>query len=212
MPVAKRAPEVPSASRYYEDNAQAYIGQTTDVDMSDLYAEFLPHIAPGGRILDAGSGSGRDTLSFRQRGYAVEAFDASPALAAASTRLTGVPTKVTRFQEFRSVPRFDGVWACASLLHVPKRELPDAIARLADALKPRGVLYASFKYGSGERRTQDGRLFVDLSEAELRSLLASVPSLTVTKIWITEGEGVLRGKSRWLNVIAVKAEREAFNA
>jgi SAM-dependent methyltransferase len=213
MSATERTSRTPPVGRYYEDNAQRYIAQTFHVNMSQLYAEFLPFVADGGCILDAGSGSGRDTLEFLHRGYVVEAFDSSPALAAASTHLTGIPTAVLRFQEFASSPRFDGIWACASLLHVPKHELRDAVARLVAALRSGGALYASFKYGSGERVSRDGRLFVDLTEPELRSLLSSFADLIIRKIWITEGEGALRGRDRWLNVIVTKTtERETDDA
>lgn len=211
MPATKAAPQNEAERQFYEDNAQAYVVATIDVDMSDLYAEFLPHVPLGGRILDAGSGSGRDTLAFAKKGYVVEAFDSSPALAQISSRLTGIQTQVVRFQDFSSVPRFDGIWACASLLHVPKRELPDSLARLSAALKPKGILYASFKHGSRERLSRDGRIFVDLTSDRLCALLAPFTNLAVKKIWVTKGEGILRGKDQWLNVLATKTG-EARNA
>ena len=194
-----------STSAYYDLNAQAYFDATLHVDMSDLYDEFLRQIISGGRILDAGSGSGRDTLAFLKKGYEVDAFDSSPALAELSTRLTGVSTQVIRFQEFESAPRYDGIWACASLLHVPANELHDVLARLLRALKPGGVLYISVKHGSDERVADDGRLFVDLDKISIRNLFAKFPDVTLRKIWLTGGEGSLRGRDNWLNVLAVKA-------
>jgi SAM-dependent methyltransferase len=194
-----------STSAYYELNAQAYFDATFHVDMSDLYDEFLRYVLPRGRILDAGSGSGRDTLAFRKKGYEVDAFDSSPTLAELSTRLTGVPTQVVRFQEFESAPRYDGIWACASLLHVPANELHDALARLLRALKPGGVLYVSVKHGSDERLADDGRIFVDLDKTSIRNLFAKFPNVSLQKIWISGGEGSLRGRDSWINAIALKA-------
>lgn len=194
-----------STTGYYDRNAQAYFDATLNVDMSDFYDEFLRHILPGGRILDAGSGSGRDTLAFLKKGYEVDAFDSSPALAELSTKLTGVPTQVLRFQEFESAPLYDGIWACASLLHVPANELDDALARLLRALKPGGVLYVSVKYGSGERLADDGRHFVDFDKTGIRNLFAKFPDVTLMKTWISGGEGPLRGRDNWLNALALKA-------
>jgi SAM-dependent methyltransferase len=119
--------------------------------MSPLYTRFLYWLPNSGHILDAGCGSGRDAFAFQKRGYQVAAFDASPTLAKFAATYCGLSVQVMRFQEINWLRRFDGIWACASLLHVPAAELPDVLIRMADALKPRGVLYASFKYGQGER-------------------------------------------------------------
>lgn len=201
--------EEKATSEYYERNAQTYFATTLRVDMSALYSRFLRHVAHGGRILDAGSGSGRDTLAFLQRGYEVEAFDASPALCTLSTQLTGVEAQVLRFQDFDSPPRHDGIWACASLLHVPKDELRDAVSRLIGALKPDGALYVSFKHGAEERISTDGRFFLDLNAESLRQLFADFPNMTLAEVWLSVGEGTHQGKDEWLNAIALKAPERA---
>jgi SAM-dependent methyltransferase len=141
---------------YYEDQAETFFAETVDVDMAPLYARFLARVPPGGHILDAGCGSGRDALAFRRLGYAVTAFEASPTLARLATAHCGLPVEVRRFQEIDWEDRFDGIWACASLLHVPMAELPEVLGRLGRALKSDGVLYASFKYGVGEREHEGG--------------------------------------------------------
>ncbi len=173
--------------------------------MSAVYDRFLKYVVHGGLILDAGSGSGRDTLCFINRGYAVEAFDASPELCEISTRLTGIPTSCLRFQDFDSPPRYDGIWACASLLHVPLQDLEDAVRCLVRALKPRGALYMSFKYGSGERIADDGRLYIDMDEPALRRIFAAIPDMKIVEIWRSGGEGTHHGKDIWLNAIALKS-------
>jgi SAM-dependent methyltransferase len=189
---------------YYERNAQTYFYATRDVDMSDLYREFIPLVRPGGRILDVGSGSGRDTLAFLRQGYKVDAFDSSPRLAALSTKFSGVPTRILRLQEFDSGPVYDGIWACASLLHVPKEELDDALGRLIHALNPAGVLYLSVKHGAGERFVDDGRYFADLDRNAIEGLFEGVPEMQVVKVWLSAGEGARRGKDEWINALAVK--------
>lgn len=203
--LASTIEEEKATSEYYERNAQTYFETTLRVDMSALYSRFLRHVAPGGRILDAGSGSGRDTLAFLQRGYKVEAFDASPALCALSAQLTGVEVQVLRFRDFDSPPRYNGIWSCASLLHVPKKELKDAVRRLIGALKPGGALYVSFKHGTDERISADGRFYLDMDVKFLRQLFKNFPNMTLAEVWLSAGEGTHQGKDEWLNAIALKA-------
>jgi 2-polyprenyl-3-methyl-5-hydroxy-6-metoxy-1,4-benzoquinol methylase len=113
---------------HYRTHAQAYFDATQGVDMAPLYARFMPLLPPGAHVLDAGCGSGRDALAFRRMGFAVEAFDASPELAALAQGHTGLPVQVMSFQQMADAmgnawhARFDGILACASLLHVPETE------------------------------------------------------------------------------------------
>lgn len=189
--------------RYYRQNALSYVEATVAIDMSAVYDRFLKYVVRGGLILDAGSGSGRDTLAFLRRGYQVEAFDASQELCEFSTRITGVKTSCIRFQDFNSPPKYDGIWACASLLHVPLAELDDVVRHLVRALKSSGAFYLSFRYGTKERIAADGRHFTDMDEDATRRLLNAIPDLTIAEIWRSGGEGVHHGKDFWLNAIAL---------
>ncbi len=189
-----------ATAAYYRDNALAFVGNTLTVDMAPLYARFLPLLPPGGAILDAGCGSGRDARAFLDRGYAVTACDASAHLAAMASAHLGQPVLVRRFQELDWTHAFDGIWACASLLHVPGPELPDALCRLARALRPDGVLYASFKYGSGERE-HHGRHFTDLNEVGLAVLLNHVKGLSLMETWTTGDRRPGRDSEPWLNIL-----------
>ncbi|NCA72205.1 MAG: class I SAM-dependent methyltransferase [Sphingobacteriia bacterium] len=188
---------------YYEDQAETFFAETVEVDMAPLYARFLAHVPPGGHILDAGCGSGRDALAFRSLGFAVTAFEASPKLALLASEHCGLPVEVLRFQEIEWEGRFDGIWACASLLHVPMAELPEVLGRLGRALKPGGVLYVSFKYGSGERE-HGGRRFTDLDEAGLAALIEAVPALAVIETWVTGDRREGREGERWLNALVAR--------
>lgn len=185
---------------YYEDQAAAFFAETVTVDMAPLYGRFLDQVPAGGHILDAGCGSGRDALAFHRLGYRVSAFEASPRLAELASAHCGLAVDVRRFQEIDWEERFDGIWACASLLHVPLAELPEVFRRLARALKPGGVLYASFKYGSGERE-QGGRRFTDLDEPGLAALVEAVPGLVVIETWTTGDRRPGREHERWLNAL-----------
>ena len=190
--------------RYYERNADDYFKVTNDADVSSIYESFLRRVPKGGRLLDAGSGSGRDTAAFVRRGYLVEAFDFSPALCELSTEFTGIQTRVRCFQEVEEDEEFDGIWACASLLHVPEAELSEAISRLVRALKTKGVLFMSFKYGAGEREAEDGRFFVDMTEDRMLDVLQGVKNLTLVRLWRTLGEDKFEGQGEWLNVLVSK--------
>lgn len=201
--------KVDSTIAYYNRNAEGYAQATLGVDMTPIYRRFFAHIPPSSAILDAGSGSGRDTLAFINLGYQVQAFDASAELCAISRSLTGVPTRCLRFQDLDYDNAFDGVWACASLLHVPQVDLGDAIVRLIRALRPGGALYMSFKLGQGERITEDGRMFTYMDELRLRKIFLGLPQARLEDVWISGGEGNLKGRIDWLNAIAIKQESSA---
>ncbi|MEA3643473.1 MAG: class I SAM-dependent methyltransferase [Lamprobacter sp.] len=151
-------------------------------------------------ILDAGCGSGRDARAFRERGYAVTAIEPSPPLARLAEMHAGLPVEVKRFQAIDWCERFDGIWACASLLHVPLAELPAVLQRLTRALRPAGVLYVSFKDGAGERDS-DGRHFTDLNETALAELLDGVPELMLMELWTTADRRSWREAEQWLNAL-----------
>ncbi len=190
--------------KYYQDNAQTFFDGTVNVDMSSLYETFTQHLAPGARVLDAGCGSGRDAKAFQEMGYQVEAFDASPAMVELAREHTGLPVKVMSFAEVDWKEEFDGIWCCASLLHVPAVELPGVMRRLADALKPGGVWYVSFKYGDGEREV-DGRRFTDMDEDDLNTLVSSLTAMEIGEVWLTQDKRPDR-KEIWVNGILRKKD------
>ena len=163
---------------------------------------FLPLIPAGGAILDAGCGAGRDSKAFLELGFDVEAFDASEPLALLASKLTGKKVAVDLLQSYSSATKFDGVWACASLLHVPLNELPGVFSSLAGMLKAGGVFYCSFKYGEGEV-ARNGRLFTDLNEQGIAELIQGL-ALRIKKQWITADLREGREDEKWLNVLLRK--------
>ena len=167
---------------YYSLNSAAFFNDTVEVDMSAIHGQFLAIVPKGGLILDAGCGSGRDAKEFKRCGYRVAAFDASPELAALASDHIGQEVLVRTFTDVHEVGLYDGVWACASLLHLPLSELPDAVSRLWRALKPGGVFYLSFKEGTGER-TKDGRHFTDLNELALRRIMDKLHDVFRIESW-----------------------------
>lgn len=191
---------------YYDSRAVDFARDTLKVDMNTLYAPFLAQVPAGGSILDAGCGAGRDARAFAQAGYRVTAFDASPALVAVARDVCGLAVACLRFESVDWVACFDGVWACASLLHVPRPELGAALSRLGLALVPGGVLYASFKYGTGERQ-HGGRRFTDLDEVGIATLLTEVAlPLRLEQTWVTGDRRPGREAESWLNLLVRRSD------
>lgn len=187
---------------YYQNHAQDFFDGTVNVDMTPLYEAFTQHLAHGARVLDAGCGSGRDAKAFHEMGYQVDAFDASSAMVELARQHTGLPVQLMTFSEIDCKAQYDGIWCCASLLHVLSSELPEVMQKLADALKPGGVWYVSFKYGNGER-VQGKRRFTDLDEEGLRMEISNITDVAITSLWVTKDYRQERSE-RWLNGILHK--------
>lgn len=185
---------------YYNQHAQTFSDSTLNVDMSALYAEFLPLIPNHGHILDAGCGSARDAMYFKQQGFTVSAFDASENIAKLASNYLQQTVEFKTFQQLNYTNMYDGIWCCASLLHVPKVELPQVFLKLQNALKPNGVLYVSFKYGTQER-VHNGREFTDLNEAGLNALITHHTELKILKQWQTVDQRPERESEVWLNAL-----------
>lgn len=192
---------------YYNQNAEAFFDATACVNMEPLYQRFLSLLPPTGRLLDAGCGSGRDAKAFADKGFSVDAFDSSPELAKLASDFTGQTVEVMSFLDFDRHHHYDGIWACASLLHVPEVELVQALQRLWHGLKPDGVLYVSFKHGTGERE-QGGRVFTDTTEAQLKSWVMALDGLASTDIWLTADQRPDR-QEEWVNGLFRKAPAAA---
>src|SRR5450755_3222803 len=104
---------------YYDQHAAEFFADTVLVDMSRLHKRFLAHVPDGGLILDAGCGSGRDTKAFIEKGFRVVAFDSSARVAELAAGHTGQRVDVRQFADVTEQACYDGIWACASLLHLP---------------------------------------------------------------------------------------------
>lgn len=189
-------------NKYYDENAVAFFDSTVGVDMAPIYEKFLPHVAKGGLILDAGCGSGRDARYFLASGYDVTAFDASRELCGLATDYLGKEVLWLRFEDIQWEEQFDAVWACASLLHVPQIQLAETFSKLTRAMKAGAVMYVSFKQGQGERQV-GGRHFTDLTQDRLRDLVASIEGLQFIEQWLTEDRRPGR-EEIWLNALLRK--------
>lgn len=187
---------------YYDENAQEFCKNTVDVDMSYCRDKFLQYLKTGDSILDAGCGSGRDCVAFKQLGYHVTAMDASAEICKEAEKVLGQKVICKTFEELDDEKMYDGIWACASLLHIPKEKMEEVLYRLKRALKDGGVLYASFKYGE-EEKIVNGRFFNYYSEQSLRELMIE-NGFEVLELFVTQDVRVDRREEKWVNVVGVK--------
>jgi SAM-dependent methyltransferase len=189
-----------STDRFYQTHAADYASLTCAADLSATYTHFLPRLPSGGRILDVGCGSGRDLKAFAARGFKGTGIDASSALCTSASEYSGVPCHVMRIEELKYRAAFEGIWACASLLHLPRLLLPTALRRLREALVPLGILYASVQIGTGERILADGRAYAYYQSAEFGEFIADA-GFGIEESW-QSGDTLKRASVPWLNVIA----------
>lgn len=192
-----------SAIRYYNENARAYFDSTVALDMGKLYGPFLKHLRPGSKVLDAGCGSGRDSLFFKNQGFQVTAFDASKEMVKLASELLDQKVLLMSFEDLSLTEQYDGIWACASLLHVEKAKLSRVVAELAKHLKDGGVFYISFKYGR-EEYWKEGRYFNHLDEDTLKEMLQEVPELRTEQLFISTDVRGYRSSDQWLNAYLIK--------
>lgn len=189
---------------YYDQNAEEYVAATLNVDMSAIYTKFLRYIPSGGSILDAGCGSGRDAKYFLDQGYKVTAIDGSAEMAARTYQLTDIKVRHQHFDEINDKNAFDGIWACASVLHVRKAEMVSIINKLRSALTEGGTLYLSYKYGESEE-TRSNRHFSNYTEQSFNRLLHDCNSLGIIDMWTTPDVRPNRQDEQWLNVLLSKS-------
>ncbi|MBE5970653.1 MAG: class I SAM-dependent methyltransferase [Lachnospiraceae bacterium] len=187
---------------YYNKNLKRFVLDTEDADVSALRGKFVDKLPEKAYILDWGCGSGRDSKAFLEAGYDVDAVDASKKLADYAGKKTGIKVKCQSFEELKARDKYDGIWACASLLHLEKNKLREAFKVAHEALKKGGIIYASFKYGEfeGERK---GRYYSDMTEEALAKLLAGI-AFEREEMWISVDVRKDRGEEKWLNLILRK--------
>jgi SAM-dependent methyltransferase len=187
---------------YYNKNAKNFFDRTINADVQDLYQKFLKHVPNQGRILDAGCGVGRDSKFFLSKGYKVLPFDGSLEMVKLTSNLLGEDALHMLFQAMHFSSEFDAVWANASLLHVPYENLRGVIEGFHNALLPSGILYASFKYGTSMRQTED-RIFFDMDEGSIEPYLKGLfAPLEIWKSADTRSTVAPSPDKSWLNFIA----------
>ena len=191
---------------YYENNAETFVDGTIDVEFTEVQDRFLSYLPEAGSILDFGCGSGRDTKYFISQGFSVDAVDGSPKLCKKAKKNTGINIRQMMFSDLNENGKYNGIWACASILHLPKKELEDVFVKIIMALKPGGYIYSSFKYGEFEGYRNE-RYFTDFTTESLNEFLKKFPELTVIEEWITSDVRPGRQDEKWLNVILKSTRR-----
>lgn len=186
---------------YYDENAKVFIEMSQKVDMSAIYDEFIPLIKTNGHILDIGCGSGRDAKYFIDKGYNVSALEPSKELARFTQKNTGINVHRCNLNDFETNEKYDAIWACASLLHIPKSQMPKALVKIKSLLIPGGFAYISWKFGKNDG-IRDGRYYSDYQLEEMKNLLQQ-NKIDLHKCWLSDedrdGETI-----KWLNVIIKK--------
>ena len=188
---------------YYNSNAKQFIQNTISVEFKETQQRFLSKLKKNAFILDFGCGSGRDTRYFLDQGCQVDAIDGSEELCRLASQYTGIKVRHMFFQDLSAKEKYDGIWACSSILHLPLHELTEVMQKMSDALKADGVIYTSFKYGtfSGQR---NGRFFTDMTEDSFAKLILKINSLDIEEQWMTYDVRPGRGEEKWLNLILRK--------
>lgn len=193
---------------YYQTYAKDFFSQTINVDMQNVYQPFLeylpkPHLSNQQKILDVGCGSGRDSVFFANQGFEVIAIDGSKSLIELAQQTdTRIDWQCLRFDEIAKQSwqnQFTGIWACASLLHMPFDDLTKLLNDLIRCLKSDGILYASFKYGDSERE-KDGRFFCDINEQRWQLIGEQLDSAKALKLWQTV-DNRMDKRDIWWNVL-----------
>lgn len=184
---------------WYDNNAKSYFEKTFNSDNhlnQNLFWEVLNSDSP--YILDLGCGSGRDALKFQSFGAKVKGIDASKELVSLVNAL-GINADIMDMREISFNKEFDGIWACASLLHLSKNDCKIVLNKCHDALKVNGIIYVSVK--SFEENTNDCRYFSYYERNELESMIKSA-GFDIMHCW--EASDQLGRTTKWLNVIARK--------
>lgn len=187
---------------YYDAHFQDYIQSTLDLDMSELYREFK--LPPSARVLDIGCGTGRDLKFFKNQGHQCLGLEPSPKLSVFASEYADCVVLEFGINDFKTQEKFDGIWACASLLHLTNDELKEAFSHIKNLMNDNAVFYCSFKLGDfkGER---DGRYYNDQT---LESVSRLIPfELVISKSWTTIDVRVDRCQ-QWLNLILYHFEKQ----
>lgn len=158
---------------YYNKNAKAYCEQTLEGNMKENYDKFLQHLPTNAYILDFGCGSGRDSKYFLENGYKVKAIDGSIEMCKLASKYINQKVICMNFEELKDINTYDGIWACSSILHIEKENLPGILNKMINALKFNGIIYTSFKIGEGFE-IKEGKYYNYLTKNEMIQILKNL--------------------------------------
>lgn len=185
---------------YYEINAKQYAEETFSADMSEQYKRFLPLLRGRTRILDVGSGSGRDACYFQKHGYQVTALEPSKNLCREIRKVFSGEIVCSDIQSYQPDNKFDGIWACASFLHLREEDILCFFGNISHYLNDNGIVYLSGKNGISTGEAEDGRYFLEFTEELVEKILAVSERMELEALWYTEDVSGRKG-FRWMNIV-----------
>lgn len=185
---------------YYNQNSKAFIENTQKADMSNLWDAFEKYLKPNSLILDAGCGSGRDSYYFLSKGYSVLAFDGSMEMVKHCKRFLHDNVIHATFEDFDTDIKFDGIWACASFIHVEEENLVKMIKKFSKFLKDEGIIFMSFKERE-ENYEKNGRYFTCLTEIKFKEMVKELDNIDTLEIIHTVDVREGREDEKWISVI-----------
>ncbi|MGI6739658.1 MAG: class I SAM-dependent methyltransferase [Christensenellales bacterium] len=167
-------------------------------------AFLMPYLKKGDHILDLGCGDGHYSKIFQNAGFKISAIDAAEVLCKIASQKLGIHVRNLRFDQLTDVKLYDAVWACCSLLHIPRRAMPDAFTRIATALKPTGYVYASFMEGEEEGfRGNFCTFMASMTEEIMQKILSDIPTLSIIEVKRTPCK--YQAERLWIHFILKKS-------
>ena len=193
-----------STQKFYSEKAEIFFEETLKIDLSPSYKAFFEGLSSDALILDLGCGSGRDTKNFRKQGYSVESWEPNEKLARLAENYLDFAVKRASSYELKSFNKYDGIWASASLLHLDLEDFCKTLHSIKNALKPRGVFYTSFKWGSKDFY-REGRFFLMMNEERLFHCFEKVNGLNILEIRKRADHRSERSGEYWIECIAIRS-------
>ena len=189
---------------YYDNNIDSYKKLWLDDFSSNYNFEipdiFLSYLNKNSKILDMGCGTGRDSKYFKELGHIVKSIDGSIEMCKIASNLLNEEVEQLNFLDINYNNEFDGVFACASLLHLSNEDLLIVLNKISNALKENGILYTCFKYGDSTR-VDNGRFYNDMNEEKFINILTNVEDLKILKTLVTEQ---YKSNTKFINYIIRK--------
>ncbi|CUH49551.1 class I SAM-dependent methyltransferase [Ruegeria atlantica] len=184
----------------YTTRVAEYLSVPLPPEQIEARMAFAEAVAPGGYVLDLGSGPGADSMFFLREALRVRALDATPAFVE-HARENGVDAHVSTFDDVTETATFDGIYASFSLLHAPRKDFPRHLAAIHRALKPEGIFFLGLKLGTGEHRDDIDRYYTYFSQTEIEEALAEA-GFTIDRITTGVGKGLAGSYDGFILVIA----------
>lgn len=197
----------------YDKTAEKYIVKVQQYAPVPEREKFISLVKPGGKILDAGCGSGRDVNYFASKGFMVTGIDLSDGLLSYA-REHAHPNAIFQKMDLRTITlntSFDGIWASASLLHLKRGELLPVLRNFQHMLMPGGILFLLMKEGTGDQLVTSGtiegdtRFFTYYMSEEIRLVLEGVGFIMLDQYtWDQKDRNTERPHEVWISSFAKK--------